>query len=99
MSRFVGVNPCVFLSAHWADRVGAFGHRRPAAVANSLRMSVESLVKYIVESPPRAVGVARLLCKLADYGSYINTPRLEGPAAMPLCKYSTPKKGRSSPGA
>jgi len=68
MPRFVDVDPCVFLSVHWADWVGAFGHRRLASVAKSLGLSVEGLVEYVAESPPRAVGVARLLCKLANYG-------------------------------
>jgi len=68
MPRFVNVDPCVFLSVHWADWAGAFGHRRLAAVAKSLGLSVEGLVEYVAESPPRAVGVARLLCKLANYG-------------------------------
>jgi len=68
MSRYVDIDPCVFLSTHWADWVGAFGRRRLASVAKSLGLSVEGLVEYVAESPPRAVGVARLLCKLADYG-------------------------------
>jgi len=68
MSRFVDVDPCVFISVYWADWVVAFGRRRLAAVARSLGLSVEGLVEYVAESPPRAVGVARLLCKLANYG-------------------------------
>jgi len=86
MSRFVDVDPCAFLSTHWADWVGAFGHKHLAAVAKSLGLSVEGLVEYVADSPHRAVGVARLLCKLADYGSYINTPRLSGRAATPVSK-------------
>jgi len=37
-------------------------------VAKSPGLSVKGLVEYVAESPPRAVGVARLLCKLANYG-------------------------------
>jgi len=62
------LTPCVFLSVYWADWIGAFGHRRLAAVAKSLGLSVEGLVECVAEQPPRAVGVARLLCKLAIYG-------------------------------
>jgi len=68
MPRYADVDPCVFLSTHWADWVGAFGRRRLASVARSLGLSVEGLVEYVAEQPPRAVGVARLLCKLANYG-------------------------------
>jgi len=61
--------PClvdVVLSVYWADWVGAFGRRRFVSVAKSLGLSVEGLVEYVAEQPPRAVGVARLLCKLAN---------------------------------
>jgi len=81
----VDVDPCVFLSVHWEDWVGAFGHRRLAAVAKSLGLSVEGLVEYVAEQPPRAVGVARLLCKLANYGrvcQYAATGRPGGYARL-----------------
>jgi len=87
MSRFVDVDPCVFLSVHWADWVGAFGHRRLASVAKSLGLTVEGLVEYVAEQPPRAVGVARLLCKLADYGrvcQYAATGRPGGYARLQM---------------
>jgi len=79
------VDPCVFLSVYWADWVGAFGHKRLAAVAKSLGLSVEGLVEYVAVSPPRAVGVARLLCKLANYGrvcQYAATGRPGGYARL-----------------
>jgi len=85
MPRFVDVDPCVFLSVHWADWVGAFGHKRLSAVAKSLGLSVEGLVEYVAEQPPRAVGVARLLCKLADFGricQYAATGRPGGYARL-----------------
>jgi len=85
MSRFVDVDPCIFLSVYWADWVGAFGHRRLAAVAKSLGLSVEGLVEYVAESPPRAVGVARLLCKLTNFGrvcQYAATGRPGGYARL-----------------
>jgi len=79
------VDPCVFLSVHWADWVGAFGYRRLASVAKSLGLTVEGLVEYVAEQPPRAVGVARLLCKLANYGrvcQYAATGRPGGYARL-----------------
>jgi len=85
MSRPVDVDPCVFLSVHWADWVGAFGHRRLVSVAKSLGLSVEGFVEYVAEQPPRAVGVARLLCKLANYGrvcQYAATGRPGGYARL-----------------
>jgi len=46
---------------------------------------VEGLVEYVAESPLRAVGVARLLCKLADFGrvcQYAATGRPGGYARL-----------------
>jgi len=37
-------------------------------VVRSLGLTVEGLVEYVAEPPQRAVGVARLLCKLANIG-------------------------------
>jgi len=74
MPRSVDVDPCVFLSTHWADWVGAFGRRRLAAVAKSLGLSVEGLVEYVAESPPRAVGVARLCASWPTTAACVNTP-------------------------
>jgi len=85
MSQYRDVDPCVFLSVYWTDWVEAFGHRRLASVARSLGLSVEGLVEYVAESPPRAVGVARLLCKLANYGrvcQYAATGRPGGYARL-----------------
>jgi len=74
----------VSFSVHWADWVGAFWHRRPAAVAKSFGLSVGGLVEYVAESPLKAVSVARLLCKLANYGR--------------VCQYAaTDKPGGNAP--
>jgi len=60
-----------------------FGHRRLAAVARSLGLSVEGLVEYVAEFPLRAL--ARLLCRLADLGrvcQYTATRRRGGYAHL-----------------
>jgi len=61
------VDPCIFLSIHVEDWVGAFGEA-VVKVAKRMNMSLEELVSYVAYSPPQAVTVASLLCKLADYG-------------------------------
>jgi len=61
------VDPCVFLSVHVEDWVGAFGGA-VVRVARRVNMSPEELVSYVAYSPPQAVTVASLLCKLADFG-------------------------------
>jgi len=68
-----------------AEWVEALGRRRLAAVARLLSLSVEALVEYVAESPLKAVGVARLLCKLANYGrvcQYAATGRPGGYARL-----------------
>jgi len=66
MLHSVDVDPCVFLSTHWADWVGVFGRRRLAAVARSLGLTVEGPVEYVAEFPLWTL--ARLLRRLADLG-------------------------------
>jgi len=68
-----------------AEWVEALGRRRLAAVARLLSLSVEGLVEYVAEPPLKAVGVARLLCKLANYGrvcQYAATGRPGGYARL-----------------
>jgi len=94
MPLFVNDDPCVFLSVHWADWVGAFGRRRYAAVARSLGLSVEILVEYVAEQPPRAVGVARLLCKLANYSRLCQYAATDRPSGYAPLQNSAPKRDR-----
>jgi len=78
------VDPCVFLSVHVEDWAGAFG-RAAVEVARRLHMSLEELVSYVAYSPPQAVTVASLLCKLANYGrvcQYAATGRPGGYARL-----------------
>jgi len=78
------VDPCVFLSVHVEDWVGAFGGA-VVKVAKRMNMSLEELVSYAAYSPPQAVTVASLLCKLANFGrvcQYAATGRTGGYARL-----------------
>jgi len=61
------VDPCIFLSVHAEDWAGAFGEAI-VKVARRMNMSPEELVSYVAYSPPQAMTVASLLCKVADFG-------------------------------
>jgi len=78
------VDPCVFLSVHAEDWAGAFGGA-VVKVAKRMNMSLEELVSYVAYSPPQAMTVASLLCKLANFGrvcQYAATGRPGGYARL-----------------
>jgi len=86
MARFAvrDVDPCVFLSVHVEDWVGTFGEAI-VKVAKRMNMSLEELVSYVAYSPPQAVTVASLLCKLSNFGrvcQYAATGRPGGYARL-----------------
>jgi len=84
------VDPCIFLSVHVEDWVGAFGGA-VVNVAKRMNMSLEELVSYVAYSPPQAATVASLLCKLADFGRVCQYAVTGRPAATPAYECHTPK--------
>jgi len=83
-----GVDPCVFFSARWAGRVVALGRRRLAAVAKPPGQWVEGLVECA--ATPLLGALARLLCRLADFGRVCQYAAMAGPAATPDCRCHAP---------
>jgi len=82
--RVSDVDPCVFLSVHVEDWAEAFGSAA-VEVAKRMNMSLEELVSYVAYSPPQAMTVASLLCKLANFGrvcQYAATGRPGGYARL-----------------